>query len=99
MVKLAFVSDRSASRRLLRHVPMTSSFDKVWRAMLSTLSLGKPIMTVCPQEKAGHMEWSIRFVPTYKVSTDNAETKAAIVMLSRRTHESASDVVVHDMVR
>ena len=52
--------------RRLRHGPMTSSCDKVWRAMISS--------TTRPQEKAGHMARSMRLIPTYKVSTDNAET-------------------------
>ena len=49
---------------------MTSSFDKVWRATLTCLS----IVTVCHQEKAGYMVRSMRFILTYKVSTANAET-------------------------
>ena len=59
MVKLAFETDQSASCRLLRHVRVTSSFDKVWRAMLFSLS-----------RQADH-----------------------------DGDESASDVVVHGMVR
>ena len=80
---------------------MTSSFDKVWRATLSSVSSvsAKPLVTLCPQGKAGDMEWSMRFLPTYKLSTDNAETMAAMVKLSREVDESASDVVVHGMVR
>ena len=37
--------------------------------------------------------------PTYKESTDNPETMAAMVKLSREIGVSASDVVVHSMVR
>ena len=51
------------------------------------------------QEKSGHLEWSMRFVPTYTVSTDDAETMAAMVKLAEETDESASDVVVYGMVR
>ena len=66
--------------------------------MLSSLSLGKPIVTVCPQEKAGH--GTVGALRAHaKESTDNAETMVAMVMLAEETDESASDVVVHGMVR
>ena len=41
----------------------------------------------------------MRFVPTYKELTDNAGTVAAMVKLPREIDVSASDVVVHGMVR
>ena len=48
---------------------------------------------------ADYMERSMRFFPTYKVSTASAETVAVMVKLARETDESASDVVVYGMVR
>ena len=40
------------------------------------------------------MERSMRFFPTYKVSTASAETMAVMVKPARETDESASDVDV-----
>ena len=37
------------------------------------------MVTVCSQEKAGYMERSMRFIPTYKVSTDNVGTTDVVV--------------------
>ena len=45
-------------------------------------SLVQPMVTVCPQENAGHVEWSMRLIPTNKVSTDNAETMSSMVKLA-----------------
>ena len=59
-------------------------------------SLGKPIVTVCPKEKAGHMVRTMRFIPTHKVSTDNAEM-VQLWACSREIDESVSDVFVRDM--
>ena len=51
---------------------MTCSFDEVWRATFACLT--RPMVTVCPQEKADYMARSMHLCPTNKVSTDNAET-------------------------
>ena len=64
-----------------------------WCPRCSPVSLGKPLVTVCPQEKAGHMEWSMR----YKAPTGNAEMMTAMAKLEREIDESASDVVVYGL--
>ena len=59
--------------RPLRHGPMTSSFDQLWRAMLSCLSLGQPMVTdVSPGE--GWLHGTVGALESNKVSTDNAAT-------------------------
>ena len=45
------------------------------------LPLGQPMVTTCPQEKAGYMDWLMRLVPTNKVSTDLMDST-----LMSRTH-------------
>ena len=52
------------------------------------VSLGQPMVTVCPQEKSCHVEWSMRLIPTSKVS--NSRCDAAMVKLAGRIDESAS---------
>ena len=47
---------------------------------------------MCPQEKAGHTEWSIRLSPTNKVSTDNAETMSAMVKLAGKIDFAEANV-------
>ena len=79
MVKLAREIEESASDvvgyGMVSH-PMTSSRDKLWRAMLSFLSrpaeCGMPVDSVSFQEKAGYM-----VIPTNKVSTDNVRVNEA----------------------
>ena len=83
--------------RRLRHGPMTSSFNKVWRAAFSCLSLDGD--RCVHQEKAGHMADAASLPRTRFRQTDNAVTMAAMVKLAREIDESASDVVVYGMVR
>merc|ERR1712065_37752 len=84
MVKLARQIDESASDvvgyGMVSH-PMTSSRDKLGRAMLSFLSrpaeCGMPVDSVSFQEKPGYMVRSMRLIPTNKVSTDNIRVNEA----------------------
>merc|ERR1712064_206724 len=77
MVKLARQIDEAASDvvgyGMVSH-PMTSSRDKLWRAMLSFLSrpadCGMPVDEVFIQQKNGYVVRSMRMIHTNKFSTD-----------------------------
>jgi hypothetical protein len=92
MVKLAREIEKSASDvvgyGMVSH-PMTSSRDKLWRAMLSFLSrpaeCGMPVDSVSFQEKAGYMVRSMRLIPTNKVSTDNIRVNEAAQEITFRS--------------
>ena len=58
----------SSRGRLTSGRPMSSFTAMVSRCF--PVSLGQPMVTTCPQEKAGYMDWLVRLVPTNKVSTD-----------------------------
>ena len=77
---------------------MTSSFDKVWRASLSSLIRQADSGGVSRGE--GWPRGVVDALHSHaKVSTDNAETMVVVVLLEEETDESASDVFVCDMDR
>ena len=73
MVKPSREIDESASDVvLLRHGPMTSSFDQLWSAMLSCLSRPADGDGRVPGE--GWLHGTVDAAESHKVSTDNAGT-------------------------
>ena len=63
--KLAVEIDESDVRcRRLRHGPLASSSDKLWRAMLSYLARPADGDGRVPLEKAGRMDWSMHLSHT-----------------------------------
>ena len=55
--------------------------------------------TRCGRATISCLSRSMRLIPRTEVSTDNADTMSAVVKLAGESDESASDVVVYDMVR
>ena len=93
MVKLSGEIDESASDvgvygLVLWRLPSTRCGEQC-----SPVSLGQPMVTVRPQEKARYMDWSMRLIPTYKVSTDLKDARlcrAHILWRSRCAEEMCS---------
>ena len=84
MVKLAREIDEWASNVVgygMASHPMTSSRDKLWRAMLSFLSrpagCGMPVDGVSFQEKAGYMVRSLRLIPTNTVDRQHSSERSS----------------------
>jgi len=94
MVKLAREIEESASDvvgyGMVSH-PMTSSRDKLWRAMLSFLSrpadCGMPVDEVSIQQKNGYVVRSMRMIHTNKFSTDNIHINEAAQEIIYRSVE------------